>query len=251
MPFITEMQLRASLSKGGLPNPYVLSEGCQLTPAARDFLQSRGITVGKSGAMSGKQASPALPDIPIGVSNRHIHLSVEHIEKLFGPGYALSPLKELSQRGQFAAKETVSLAGPKGMLKDVRILGPSRGASQVEISRTDGFQIGIHPPLRLSGVIADTPGIAVYGPKGFVYLEQGVIVAKAHIHMSPGDAQAYGVKNGNRVQVRTHGQRPLDLHEVVIRVDPRFSLDLHIDTDEANAGFINQGDRASIIGLST
>ncbi|WP_256760879.1 phosphate propanoyltransferase [Cohnella sp. WQ 127256] len=250
MAFITEAQLRASLHKG-IPNPYPLTNSHKLTPAARDFLHSRGIRIEnpKTSAIASESSSSA--DIPVGVSNRHIHLSAEHVELLFGSGYELNPLKELSQKGQFAAKETVSLVGPKGMLKDVRILGPARGATQVEISRTDGFQIGIHPPLRLSGDIADTPGIALYGPNGIVVIEQGVIVAKAHIHMSQEDAVAFRVANGDRVLVQSMGQRPLLFKDVIIRVHPQYSLDFHIDTDEANAGFIRQGDKAVIVGKSS
>lgn len=249
MAFITETQLRALLHRG-IPNPYPLEENQKLTPAARDFLHSRGIEVnlGKTGSVEDEPYS-RMP-IPVGVSSRHIHLSAEHVEKLFGAGYALTPFKELSQKGQFAARETLSVAGPKGMLKDVRILGPARGATQVELSRTDGFQIGIHPPLRLSGDIADTPGIVLYGPQGMLAIEAGVIVAKAHIHMSPEDAAAFGVANGDRVLVQSTGQRPLLFQDVIIRVNPSYSLDFHIDTDEANAGFISQGDHVFIAGKS-
>ncbi|UVI30512.1 phosphate propanoyltransferase [Paenibacillus spongiae] len=248
MAFITESQLRALLPQG-LPNPFRLSGGDRLTPAARDFLRDRGIPVTEAPVVSSSgEARRHKPeaDIPVGVSNRHIHLSEEHVRLLFGQGHTLMPMKALSQRGQFAAHETVSLAGPKGMIKNVRVLGPSRGETQVEITRTDGFLLGIQPPLRLSGDHADTPGIALYGPKGLVVIESGVIVAKAHIHMSPADAARYGVTHGDRVSVQTHGQRPLTFGEVAIRVHADFSLDFHIDTDEANAAFLQQGDYVSI-----
>jgi putative phosphotransacetylase len=249
MGFITESHLRASLVKG-IPNPYPLAESYKLTPAARDFLQSRGISIEKPPVHSFNDNLDVKPDIPVGVSSRHIHLSADHLDQLFGKGYALSPMKELSQKGQYAAKETLSLVGPKGMIKEVRILGPSRGATQIEISRTDGYQLGIHPPLRLSGDIEGTPGIALYGPKGLVVIERGVIVAKAHIHMSLEDAGRFQVKQGDRVAVQTRGERPLLFKEVIIRVNPKFSLDFHIDTDEANAGLIHQGDRVEILGIS-
>lgn len=248
MAFITESHLRALLSQG-LPNPFRLSEGDRLTPAARDFLHDRGISIAGAPVVSstggGDKLKP-IAEIPVGVSNRHIHLSEEHVRLLFGQGYALTPLKELSQRGQYAAQETVSLVGPKGMIRDVRILGPSRGETQVEISRTDGFQLGVHPPLRLSGDHTDTPGMALYGPKGLILIERGVIVAKAHIHMSPGDAARFGVAHGDRVSVQTHGERPLTFGDIAIRVHADFSLDFHLDTDEANAAFLKQGDYVSI-----
>ncbi|MCK9909389.1 phosphate propanoyltransferase, partial [Microbacteriaceae bacterium K1510] len=143
--------------------------------------------------------------IPVGVSNRHVHLSPEDVEILFGPGYSLVPERELSQPGQFAAKEKVTLLGPKGFIQGVRILGPARGATQVEISRTDGFQLGVHAPVRLSGDIEGTPGITLIGPSGCVVLAKGVIVAKRHVHMSPVDADRFEVKNGDTIILQTPG----------------------------------------------
>lgn len=250
MALITETHLRARLSKG-IPNPFPVSEEDKLTPAAADFLKNRGITVLRTTADpvhlpgSGDAGWPA---IPIGVSNRHIHLSPEHVEALFGPGHELTPFRELSQKGQFAARETVTLIGPKGIITGVRVLGPSRGASQVEISRTDGYALGIHPPVRLSGDIAGTPGITVAGDKGVVVLQEGLIVAKNHVHMSPEDALRYQVEDGDSLIVQTLGDRPVLFADVIVRVSPRFSLDLHMDTDEANAASLKSGDLVRMIG---
>lgn len=250
MALITETHLRARSVKG-IPNPFPVADGDKLTPAAADFLKSRGIsirrTVSEQIALSGTMDS-GLMQIPVGVSNRHIHLSPEHVEALFGGGYSLAPMRELSQKGQFAAQETVTLIGPKGFIQNVRILGPSRGVSQVEISRTDGFLLGVHPPVRLSGQIEDTPGITVVGAKGTVILQEGLIVAKNHVHMSPEEAATFEVAHGDRIIVQTLGDRPLLFADVIVRVSDRFSLDFHIDTDEANAACLNTGDLVRMIG---
>ncbi|MDO3677919.1 phosphate propanoyltransferase [Paenibacillus ehimensis] len=251
MALITETSLRSRLAQG-LPNPYPIAAGDLLTPAANDFLKSRGIAIQrlKAEAPAALPAEPApeAPLLPVGVSGRHVHLSPEHVEALFGEGYQLTPLKELSQPGQFAAQETVTLIGPKGVLQNVRILGPSRGASQVEISRTDGFALGVKPPVRLSGDLEGTPGITVAGPKGAVVLAQGLIVAKNHVHMSPDDARRFQVSDGDRIILQTRGDRPLAFTDVVVRVNPRYALDVHLDTDEANAAQLNTGDTVQMIG---
>ncbi|WP_123040137.1 phosphate propanoyltransferase [Cohnella candidum] len=251
MALITETSLRARLA-GGLPDPFPLAADDRLTPAAADFLKSRGISLLR---LASGESSPAgdsvqvLPaDIPVGVSNRHIHLSPEHVEALFGPGYRLTPMKELSQKGQFAARETVTLIGPKGMLTGVRVLGPARGASQAEISRTDGFALGIHPPVRLSGDIAGTPGVTVAGEKGVIVMQEGLIVARNHVHMSPEDAQKYGVQNGDSLIVQSLGERKVLFAGVIVRVHPNYSLDLHLDTDEANAASLKTGDAVRLVG---
>jgi len=236
MAYITEHQLRAMLAKG-IPDPYVLQPDEKLTPAALDFLKTRKIAV-----------ETGLRGIPVGVSNRHIHLSPQDVEALFGSGYELTPLRELSQKGQFAASETVTLHGPKGTISGVRILGPARGATQVEISRTDGFALGIHAPVRLSGDIEGTPGIVLIGMKGKITIERGVIVAKSHVHLSPQDAESLRVSEGDRLMLQTSGDRPLIFPDVVARINPRFSLDFHVDTDEANAAGLKTGDRVQLIG---
>jgi len=185
--------------------------------------------------------------IPVGVSNRHIHLSKEHLAELFGKDYELVVLKELSQPGQFAAAETVTVAGPKGRIENVRILGPARSMTQLEISKTDSFKLGIDPPVRLSGDIDGTPGITIHGPNAIVTIENGVIIAKRHIHMTPQDAKRFSVKDRQVVRVKTLGERALIFDEVVVRVSENFALDMHIDTDEANAAGLKTGDKVEIV----
>jgi putative phosphotransacetylase len=183
----------------------------------------------------------------INVSARHVHLSPAHVEALFGPGYQLTVRKELMQPGQFAAEETVAVIGPKGSFPKVRVLGPARGASQVEISATDARTLGIPAVVRLSGNIAGTPGVILEGPKGRVELTEGVIVAARHIHMTPADAARYGVTDRQVVRVKTNGGRPLTFDDVIVRVRDDMALEMHIDTDEANAAGIKDGDIGEIL----
>lgn len=172
--------------------------------------------------------------IPLGVSNRHIHLSAQDYERLF-PGHPISE-KALLQPGQYAAEQTVTLVGPKGQLNNVRLLGPLRSVSQVEISRTDARTLGIAAPLRMSGNLKGTPGIRLVSPFGELELPSGVIVAQRHIHMSPLDALILKVSHGDRVSVAIEGdERGLIFNNVAIRVSPDMRLEMHIDTDEANA----------------
>jgi putative phosphotransacetylase len=243
MALITETELRAQLPKG-IRNPYPIGLSDKLTPAAADFLKSRGILVVRSST----EATAPMDRIPVGVSNRHVHLSQVHVERLFGPGYQLTPMRELSQQGQFAAEETVTLVGQRGSLKKVRILGPARDASQVEISRTDSFVLGIHAPLRLSGHIQGTPGIILRTDKGELTLQEGLIIAQNHVHMSTEEARMFQVVEGDRLIVQTMGDRPVIFTDVAVRVNPRFSLDLHIDTDEANAAWLATGEIVHVIG---
>jgi|GEM_PF-266006 len=263
MTFITERELRARSAglAGRLPNPFPLREGDRLTPAAADFLKSRGIGLqllrgeAEAGADANaryfaKQAGKLpLQPIPVGVSNRHIHLSEAHVAELFGAGYRLSPLRELSQPGQFAAQETVTLVGPKGILPQVRILGPSRGATQVEVSKTDGYALGVHPPVRLSGQLEGTPGITIVGPLSAIRLTAGVIMAKNHVHMSLQDAAAFQVVSGDRLMLQTDGERPIIFADVIVRVSERYVLDFHVDTDEGNAAGLRTGDTVMCIGM--
>lgn len=250
MALITESRLRAMLS-AGIPNPFPVRTGDKITPAAIDFLKGRGIQVkpsqpNDSADQPHGQVQPQA--IPVGVSNRHVHLSPEHVEKLFGEGHMLTPLRNLSQPGQFAAAEVVTLHGPKGLLQNVRVLGPARGASQVEVSRADGFVLGIHPPVRLSGEIDGTPGITLIGPKGFVTLDRGVIIAKCHVHMSVEEAKRLNVEHGDSLILRPTGERPIIYPDVAVRVSPRFALDFHIDLDEANAANLKTGDTVLVAG---
>ncbi|WP_153731072.1 phosphate propanoyltransferase [Sporosarcina obsidiansis] len=179
--------------------------------------------------------------VPIAVSARHVHLQPEHVEVLFGAGYELTQRSELSQPGQFAANETVMIAGPKSSIERVRILGPVRKATQVEVSWTDAMKLGVKPPLRESGNIEGSAPITLIGPKGSVHIEQGLIIAQSHIHMGPSDAVRFGVQDGEYVTVEADGVRPISFRNVRIRVNERYRLEMHIDTDEANAGFITQG----------
>ncbi|MCD7744019.1 MAG: phosphate propanoyltransferase [Lachnospiraceae bacterium] len=185
--------------------------------------------------------------VPVGVSARHIHLTQEHVEALFGPGYQLTKRKDL-MGGQFASNETVTIVGLKlRAIENVRILGPVRKASQVEVSATDAIKLGMKVPVRESGDIKGSAPIAVVGPKGAIYLQEGCIVAMRHIHMSPKDAQMAGVRDGEIVSVKADNERGAIFNHVKIRVDESFTLEMHIDTDEANAAQIATGDTVTII----
>ena len=173
--------------------------------------------------------------VPVGISNRHIHLSQADLDQLFGAGYQLTPMKELSQPGQFACKETVTICGPKGAIEKVRVLGPVRKETQIEFVAGDCFKLGVKAPAKLSGDLAGTPGITVVGPKGSVQTAQGLIVAQRHIHMAPADAQAYGVQDGQIVKIRVGGLRGGIYDNVAIRVTTSSKLECHLDTEEANA----------------
>lgn len=250
MAVITEASLRA-MHKTGIPNPFLLEKGDKITPAAADFLKGRGIEVKsfeEHQQPSTNQAAEAVREIPLGVSNRHVHLSPEDVEKLFGAGHELTPMRDLSQPGQFACQETVTIVGPKGSIHGVRILGPARGATQVEISRTDGFALGVHAPVRMSGDIEGTPGLVLVTAKGTVMLDKGVIVAKRHVHMSPEEAQSFQVNDGDTLILATQSDRPIIYPDVVVRVHPRFALDFHVDLDEGNAANLKTGDRVKVIG---
>jgi putative phosphotransacetylase len=185
--------------------------------------------------------------VPVGVSARHIHLSQEHIEILFGKGYELKVLKDLSQPGQYAAEETVAVVGPKGRFDKVRILGPARSKTQLEISRTDSYALGIPAPVRESGDIAGTPGVKIIGPAGEIEIEEGVIVAARHIHFHTEDAKKWGIEDKQKLRVRVIGERPLIFEDVIARVSDQFALDMHIDTDEANAAGVKNGGEAIIL----
>lgn len=174
-------------------------------------------------------------EIPVGISARHIHLCKEHLEVLFGEGAELHPIKTL-MGGQYAADERVTIVGENGrQLESVRVLGPLRKETQVELSKTDAMFLKVQVPLRDSGHIVGTPGVTLIGPKGQVTLTQGCIVAKRHVHMSKDDAKAFGLKDKDRISLDFEGERRGTLHDVLVRVDESYTLELHIDTDEANA----------------
>ncbi len=187
------------------------------------------------------------PVTTIGVSNRHVHLRRKDLETLFGEGYKLNKLTDLKQPEQFAAKETVMLIGPEGIIKNVRILGPVRSKTQVEVSLTDSYKLGIKVPVRESGDIEGTPGIVIKGPKGIVEIKKGLIVAKRHIHMSPEFANRFGFRDKEVVSVRFDGKRGLVFDNVMVRVSDQFVDEMHLDTDEANAGDIKNGDIGKIL----
>jgi acetate kinase len=176
------------------------------------------------------------------ISVRHVHLTQETIERLFGLGYVLNVHSPLSQPGQYAAEETVALVGPRGRLAQVRVVGPPRSENQVELSRTDEIELGIDAPLRESGDLANTPGIVIEGPAGSVTLQHGVICALRHIHMSSVDADVLGLKNHDQVSVVVvAGNRRLIFSDIVVRVSPEFRLELHLDSDEGNATGLHSG----------
>lgn len=185
--------------------------------------------------------------IPVGISNRHVHLSQHDVEALFGQGYQLTQFKDLKQPGQFAAKECVMVVGPKGSINKVRVLGPVRPKSQLEISKADCFTLGIKAPVRESGDLINSGSALLVGPAGYINLESQVICAQRHIHMNMMDARALNVINGQKVNIRTQGERRLIFDEVVVRVDVRFSLEFHIDTDEANAAGLRNNDSVFVM----
>jgi putative phosphotransacetylase len=186
----------------------------------------------------------------VGLSNRHVHLSKDHIDILFGEGHELTPIKDLSQPGQFACDEKVDLVGPKRTIKGVRILGPARKETQVEISLSDGFTLGLEDvPVRDSGKIDGTPGLKLVGPKGEVVIDKGVIAAARHLHMHTSDAEKYGLKDKDLVQVKVGGPRGLVFDNVLVRVNDEYALDMHVDIEEGNAAGLKNGDEIEVIIL--
>ena len=189
-----------------------------------------------------------IPKIPIAISARHVHLTRETVDILFGKDYELTPFKPLSQPGQFAANETVTLVGPRNKIEKVRILGPLRSKDQVEISKTDEFFLGIDAPVRESGNVAGSPGIILDGKAGTTTIKEGVIVAWRHIHMHPNDAAVFGVQDQDVVSVDVEDkERPLTFKNVIIRVSDKFKLEMHIDTDEGNAAEIKTGEEGTLM----
>lgn len=178
-------------------------------------------------------------EIPVGVSNRHVHLSQADMNSLFGDGHQLNKIKDLSQPGQYACKETVTICGPKGAIEKVRVLGPVRSKTQVEVLLGDSFKLGVTPPTRLSGDLNGTPGITLVGPKGSVQITEGLVVAQRHIHMNYEDAKRLGVKDGQAVSIEVEGLRGGIYNNVAIRANDTSALELHVDTEEANAMNVN------------
>ncbi len=186
--------------------------------------------------------------VPVGISVRHVHLTRSDVDWLFGRNYQLTPKKALSQPGQFACEECVDVVGPKGTLTKVRILGPERSSTQVELSQTDCRTIGVKAPVRSSGDLDGTPGIELRGPNGKIQVSKGVIIADRHIHMTPADAARFGFKNGDRVKVGIGGEKPGVMGNVLIRVSDKAALDMHVDTDDGNAFLLNQGQWLTVLG---
>ena len=187
--------------------------------------------------------------VPAAGSNRHIHVSAQDLETLFGKGYALKPERALSQPGQFAASETVTIAGPKGRIDQVRVLGPARGKTQVEILTADAFRLGVSPVVRISGDIEGTPGATIIGPAGTVELTSGVIVAMRHVHISVEQASWLGLQNGDLASIRKDGIRAVVFENVPVRCGEGHNLELHLDLEEANAGGIKNGELLEIVGI--
>lgn len=185
--------------------------------------------------------------IEVEASGRHVHLAEKDIEKLFGANYKLTKIKDLSQPGQFACKERVTIKGPKGSIKNVVVLGPARAETQVEVSLTDSLALGVKPPIKMSGELLDTPGITIESDRGVVNLDRGLIAAKRHIHVSKEDAKKFEVKDNDLVKVKVFGERPLIFDDVVIRVSEDYTTFMHIDYDEANACGFKSGTFARII----
>ena len=183
--------------------------------------------------------------VPLEASGRHVHVTKEQALALFG--HPLTPKRPLSQPGQYLAEERVTIIGPKGEFSGVAVLGPERGEGQVEISLTDGVRLGLRPPVRLSGDVADTPGITLRSEKATIQLPRGVIVAQRHIHMTPEDAARFGVTDGQSIRLQTFTERPLVFGDTVVRVSPQFATFVHLDHDEANACGYQMGDLGRIL----
>jgi putative phosphotransacetylase len=210
------------------------------------------LSASESGGNQGEDPSTFNPRdkilIPVSVSARHIHMTREVLDGLFGKGYELEVYRQLSQPAEFAAKERVTVVGPSGRaIEKVRVLGPVRKYTQVELSRSDGLRLGIKLPVVRSGQVAGTPGITVVGPAGTVVLSQGAICATRHVHMTEKDASTFGLRDGQIARARFTGERGLVFDNVLIRVNDRFALDFHLDTDDANSAGIETGCFAEIL----
>jgi len=202
----------------------------------------RRIVLAQLGAADGR------PNLVVSISARHVHLTDEHVETLFGQGHRLTVAKELYQDGFFAAEETVMLVGPrKRMLPSVRVLGPTRPASQVELARTDCISLGIDAPVRASGTIGGTPGCVLVGPEGVVELKEGVIRAERHVHMGPADAAYYGVKDKDRMNLRVGSSCGTTFEDLLVRVGEKIKLEVHLDTDEGNASDVDKAEKVELL----
>ncbi|MDR1957884.1 MAG: phosphate propanoyltransferase [Planctomycetaceae bacterium] len=200
------------------------------------------------GCVKSSESRVYVPNLVVSISARHVHLSEEHVEVLFGKGTKLTVMKDLYQEGFFAANETVMIVGPrKRMLPSVRILGPTRPATQVELAFTDSVSLGLDMPVRESGKIEGSPGCVLVGPKGVVELKQGVIRAERHVHMGPRDAVYYGVKDKDRMRLRVHSACTATFENVLVRVGEKIKLEVHLDTDEGNACDLEHASRVELL----
>ncbi len=236
------------------------------TPSGRHRPAYDALTAAWRGAAAGRAPSP-LPGAParapaergaggrsvtVGVSNRHIHIAQEHVARLFGSGASLVPDRPITQPAQFAARERVRVVGPKGAIDGVRIVGPVRGATQVELSASDCRALGVDAPVRHSGHTAGSAAVRLEGPAGAVDLTEGAIVAARHLHVSPADAARFGVTDGDHVTiVLGAGQRRTTLHDVLVRSGKAHATEIHVDIDEASALGLKTGDRATLVGRPT
>jgi putative phosphotransacetylase len=227
-----------------------------LVVATRQAAAARGPSPLPSGSAAGADrvaTRTVRREVPIGVSARHLHISARDFEALFGKGRTPSVQKVISQPGQFAAGETVAVVGPKGRLDGVRVVGPARGATQVELSPSDCRDLGVEAPVALSGKLERSAGgVTIEGPVGKVTLQGGVIIAQRHLHVAPGDAKRLGVADGDRLAVECGpAGRRVTLHDVLVRMGPTHATELHLDVDEANAAGVRSGDTAAIVGRAT
>jgi putative phosphotransacetylase len=213
-------------------------DSAAITAAVRAALEAQGIQVVLEKGL-----------VPVGISNRHIHLSAAHVEALFGKGYELQPMKDLSQPGQYACKEQLTIVGPSmRAIEKVRVLGPVRKDTQVEISRTDAYTLKVKAPVRESGKIEGSAGVTIIGPKGVVTIDKGCIIANRHIHMSLEDGEKFDVKDNEYVNVEVDGgERRTKWYDVQVRVHKDFRLEMHVDTDDANAVGIGNGSKVRIV----
>ncbi len=209
----------------------------------------RQIVLQQGGAGPANNGTRGEPNLVVSISARHCHLTDEHVEMLFGPGQTLTPMRDLFQEGFYAAEQTVMVVGPRRrMLPNVRVLGPTRPHSQVELAFTDSISLGIDAPVRHSGKIAGTPGCVLVGPKGVVELEEGVIRAARHVHMNQDHAQHYGVKNGDFMKLRINSPFCTTvLEDMLVRADQTSKLEVHIDTDEGNAVYLDGAEKVELI----
>lgn len=184
--------------------------------------------------------------VPVGLSNRHAHLSQADIDVIFGKGYELTNMKDLKQPGQYACEEKITVVGPKGSLT-MRVLGPARKQSQIEISVTEGFVLGVKPPVRHSGDLVGSPGGKIVGPKGEVEISEGIIAASRHVHMHTSDGERFGIKDRDIISVKVDGERGLVFNNVLARVNEAFALEFHVDIDEGNGSGLKNGDNVEII----